>query len=440
MKKPILLLFSLFLLIFSCSFVSLIDFGVASTPARATFTAQHLSIVAGDFQGSNTWGTSQQIHSYVGGEDLYAFNNLGMISYDPETNKILYKAQVEVGFEVIVYSTVNPTSMDPGFSANKLVSEEFLRVDKYDVNWNSGTNVKKYYVNYYGVDFDIINTHFYSGYFPLTVGIKNTIGFGGIQEIGGYTFEMPGLEYDILDIKLMSFQYDHIGTWNNEYINYNPTTEGRLTIESVTQETADSAVMNYVNSRAKIGWQEGALLGSFTQQNYIASGSFSPTSTPGAYRIQVGLQPEVTVAKRGYSMTKASMWWDYHDFLGSPAGMGFYWGPSTSYNSRVIGININNLMEHFDFRGSLDLYMTVEPDHILSTSELQEPFFAMGDWVWDASLLGDVPTLAEDTTSGLGDFTFIYLILGVILVVAIAIIMAKLGVFSYISRKINKKR
>jgi len=420
----------LFLFSFSWSFIMFIDAGVASTPIRPTFTAEHLDVTVGDFQGSNTWGSTPQIHCYIGGEDLYSFNNLGQVGYDPENNQILYQARAELGFEAIVYSTVTPKDMDPNFNTNRLVSEEFLRVDKYDVNWNAGTNVQKYYMKYYGVDFELVNTHYYSGYFPMQIGIKNTIGFGGTYELGGYVFEMPALGYDIADVTLEKFEYDHVGTWDNEYINYNPTTEGRLTITSVTQETADPAVMDYINQRANIGWKDESIVGPFTMQSFVASGQLSRTTTPGAYKIQIGLQPEVTETKRGYSMTKASMWWDYHPFIGSPAGMGFYWGPSTNYNSRRIGININNLMEHLTFRTYIDLYMTVEPDHKLSTSELEDPFFVMGDWVWDSSPLGDVPTLAEDTT-GFDLFGDLFGPIGEILIFLLVIFAIGVGIYAF---------
>jgi len=391
--------FFLFLFSFSFTFFALIDFGVASTPIRPTFTAEHLDVTVGDFQGPNTWGSTSQIQCYIGGEDLYSFTNLGNVNYDIENNQLLYKARAELGFEATVYSTVSPRDMDPNFNANRLTYIPYLGVDKYDGNWNSGTNYITYSVSYYEVDFEIVNTHYYSGYFPMQIGIKNTIGFGGTYELGGYVFEMPALGYDIMNVQLETFEYDHIGTWDNEYINYNPTKSGKLSIASVTEQTASYEVMNYINQHANIGWREGSNTGPFTMQNFIASGYLSRTATAGSYKLQVGLQPEVTETKRGYSLTQANIWWDYVDtWLISPAGMGFIWGPSTTYNSRRIGVNINNLMEHMTFRTYIDLYMTVEPDHILSTSELEDPFFAMGDWVWDATLFGDVPTLAEDTT------------------------------------------
>jgi hypothetical protein len=118
----------LFFLIFSSLlFLSVISACSSSVKAdiihNPTITANHLDVSAGVFQGPNTWGSSQQIHCYVGGQDLLLFENLGQVGYDEENNQILYEAKAIFGFEGVIYSTITPSDIDPGFTARSEKSE-----------------------------------------------------------------------------------------------------------------------------------------------------------------------------------------------------------------------------------------------------------------------------------------------------------------------------
>ena len=227
--------------------------------------------------------------------------------------------------------------------------------------------------------------------------MKNTKGFGGELKLGDYTFQMPALVYDVMDIQIKEHDKDYIGIYDDVYIDYNPTNEGKLSIVSVTETTANQKVMDYINERADIGWEYlGQIEGPFTLQNFQSDGYLLKINNQ-QYKLQIVLRPEITETHQIDKLTSATIWWDYEDTWLSPAGMGFLMGPTTDYVDRPISVKVNNRMMYFKFEVFMDLYMTVEPDYVLSESELHTPFFSQGDWVWDTTYQGDVPTLPEET-------------------------------------------
>lgn len=421
----------LFFLIFS-SLLFLNVIGVCSISVNAgiihapTITANHLDVSAGAFQGPNTWGSSQQIHCYVGGQDLLSFENLGQVGYDSENNQILYMAKAVFGFEAVIYSTVSPIDADPGFTAKEAKVAEYLGVLKYAYVGDPLTLYTKYKIDYYEVDFEIVNTHKYTGYFPIDIGIKDTIGFGGIVQIGKYTFEMPALAYDIMSLKVKDWYQSPIGVYDNEFIDYNQYEEGKLTIEQVTEEAANSKVMNFINKKANIGWKVGPIGSPITLQNWIAFGDTGYSVNDGVFNLNFGLRPQITETTQYNERTWAIIEWDNLDTpVISPSGMWIKAGPSTAPLQRRVAANVENRMMYWHFETEMDLYMTAQPNYVLSEEELKEPFFEQGDWVWDTTFQGEIPTLAEDTTTwdllggigGIAIFILAIVVVGVVLYV-----------------------
>jgi hypothetical protein len=425
----------LFFLIFS-SLLLLSVISVCSSSVKAdiihnpTITANHLEVSAGAFNGPNTWGSSQQIHCYTGGEDLLLFENLGQVAYDSENNQLLYEARAIFGFEGVIYSTVSPSDIDPGFTVNMEKSVDFLGVHKYAWIGDPYQSYTVYKIDYKEVDFEIVNTHKYTGYFPIEIGIKNTIGFGGELQVGEYTFQMPALVYDIMDLDAKDYHHSAVGVWDNEFINYNQYEEGRLTIEDATEHTANSDVMDWINNRANIGWKVGPIGSPITLQNYMVFGDSGYHVDNGVFNLNFGLQPKITETMQYNEYTWASIWWDTHDFPFSPAGMGFTSGPSTSQLQRRIAANVENRMQYWNFETEIRLFMTVQPDHVLSEDELREPFFEQGDWVWDTTFQGDIPTLPEDTISG---SDMVAMIVGII-IFALVIVAIGVAIYVYIQK------
>lgn len=391
-----------FILFFSITLLTL------ANPARGqiaspTITADHLTVQVGNFQGTNTWGTQKQIQCYAGGSDLLNFENLGQVSYDPVHNQILYKSVGTFGLEAIIYSTVSPQDVDPGFTVNKINSVTFLTVDKYTWVYDGDRRITNYQIEYREVDFEIENTHKYVGYFPFDLSINNLVGFSGEIQLGEYTFQMPEMTYDITSLKTTSIDHSKAGIWENQFIDYNEHEEGSLTIESATEQSANQEVMDYINNEANIGWHKGFTGNPTTLQNYMVFSN--PATQPkrnddGSYsfNINFGLQPEITETRQFNSYTYARINWDYLDtWLISPAGMWITSGPSTKPLERVVAININNEMFKYELEIEVEFYMTVQPDHVLSSEELDDPFYESGDWVWDTTFQGEVPVLAEDT-------------------------------------------
>lgn len=402
--------------------------GIIHTP---TITANHLEVSAGAFQGPNTWGSSKQIHCYVGGQDLLSFENLGQVGYDEENNQILYMAKAVFGFEGVIYSTVSPSDIDPGFTARGERSVDFLGVHKYSWIGDPYQSYTVYTIDYNEVDFEIVNTHKYTGYFPIEIGIKNTVGFGGVVQIGEYTFQMPSLVYDIMSVKEKNWYQSPVGVYDNEFIDYNQYEEGRLTIEAVTEETASPEVTDWINERANIGWKVGPIGSPITLQDWIAHGDSGYSVKDGVFNLNFGLRPEVTETTQYNEYTWASIWWDTHDFPGSPKGKGFSSGPSTKPLQRRVAANVENRMMYWHFETEMDLYMTAQPNYVLSEEELKEPFFEQGDWVWDTTFQGEIPTLAEDTVSA---WDLLGGIMGIVFFI-LAIVVVGVVLYVYVQKK-----
>lgn len=428
-----------FFILFFSSFIFLALFGFSATSVRAdiihtpTITANHLDVSAGSFSGPNTWGSSKQIHCYTGGQDLLSFENLGQVGYDSENNQLLYKAIGKFGFETVIYSTVSPSGVDSGFLVNKKTSVPFLWVRKFSWIGDPYMTTTVYNIDYNEVDFEIENTHKYTGYYPISVGIKNTQGFSGELEIGPYTFEMPAMTYDVMSLKVNDYHHSAVGLWDNEFIDYNQYEEGRLTIESVTEHTANQKVVDYINNRANIGWKVGPIGTPITLQNSMVFGDTGYSVNDGVFNLNFGLQPKITETRQYNEYTWAKIWWDYLDtWLISPSGMGFEGGPSTKPLERTVAANIENMMMYWNFETEIHFYMTVQPDHILSAEELQEPFFEQGNWVWDTTFQGEIPTLPED--SGVWDllggiFGIMWMLIIAFAVVVILIVIFKTKMF-----------
>ena len=102
-------------------------------------------------------------------EDLLAFDNVGIVSYNE--SHILYKSTVRFGFEVTAHTYVGFRDVYPNINLNEKHSERFFtiysyyfgtRIDSaYDVSWST--------INYG----DIERYHEYDGVLPITVGIKD---------------------------------------------------------------------------------------------------------------------------------------------------------------------------------------------------------------------------------------------------------------------------
>lgn len=426
-----------FFLIFS---ISLSIFAIpikADTPiAKPTITADHLYIQPKSFVPNLSPSGAGQLHVTTGGEDLLSFINLGQISYDSINNQILYKAHIRLSSELTVHTTVDFEDADPDFSVSRYERVPYLWVDKFSWIGDPSRYTAKYYAGYYAVDFDIANTHEYNGVIPLEIGIKNTVGFGGEKIIGSYTFTMPSLDYDVMSVKVADRESGIIGGRDDILVDFNGVEEGRLTIVSVTEDTANQKVVDYVNNYANIGWKKGSTTPYITLQGEKLGGSQvgaslndnNPADDVYIGNLDVLLRPRISEMRQYNTLTRASMWWDYHDMIlpiYSPKGMGFYWGPSTMDAPRRVAVQIVNQYIHYNFIIEMDLYMTVQPDYILSESELATPFFEQGNWVWDTTFQGDVPTLVEDTVRG---DDLINAIFGIIIIV---IVIAVIGVIIY---------
>ncbi len=395
-----------FLLIFSINFLILVAPGKAETRiATPTVTVDHLLLTSGDFVHTVSDPDQNQIHVNLGGVDLSDFVNLGMVSYDEVNNQILYKAKTRFSGEITIHTTADIQNIDSDFSVNQITDHTYLSVDKYTWIFDPARTTHNYKVSYSEVEFDIENSHDYNGYYPITVGIKNTKGFSGELILGDSKFEMPELQYDVMSVKILDKRWGDIGNKEDYLIDFNGNYEGKLTIEEVTQQNANEKVLNFINN-ADIGWKTGVSTGPITIQNYKIGGpqigslmnDMDPSADAFTFHLNTLMRPQITQTKQFYSLTSASIWWDNLDtWLFSPAGMGFYWGPTQKSYSRITSVTAKNFFVWYDFSTDIDLYMTVQPDHILSESELQDPFYEQGDWIWDTTFMGDVPTLPEDT-------------------------------------------
>lgn len=356
----------------------------------------------------------------MGGEDLWSFENLGQVSssYSPSADKttILYQAEARFGFEVTAYTTVGLLDADPTFSVSRYVEETYLWVDKFDVNWNKGKNIAEYTVDYYAVDFEVINKHEYNGHLPITVGLKDLKAGSGELVMGDYTFNMITLAYDVKTVKCTNRYDDTIGTYEDIYVNFQEEEEGSLSLVSVTEQTANQEVMDFINQEANIGWKKGITGSPITLQNYKVGGTgrtetcslSEATGDLSVFDLSIILQPEITETRQYNTVTWAKIWWDYDCNIFSPCGMGFDEGPSTKQVPRRISAHITNRFIHWGFEVDFDLYTTAIIDGELSESELAEPDFSQGDWVWDDTWQGDIPTLPEDTTVSLDIFGIIW--------------------------------
>jgi len=268
--------------------------------------------------------------------------------------------------------------------------------------------------------------------------------------MGDYTFEMITLAYDVVTVKCTDRYDNTVGDYEDIYVSFNAVEEGSLSIVSVTEQTANQEVMDYINEYADIGWKKGIIGSPITLQNYKVGGtgrtetcSLTDTSDDlKIFNLETILQPEITETRQYNNITWAEIWWDYDDNIFSPAGMGFDAGPSTKGAPRRVSAHVTNRFIHWAFEVDFDLYTTVIVVGELSESELEDPDFSQGDWVWDDTWQGDIPTLPEDTTTSLDIFGIIWGFIWVIIAILGIVLFIYLipVIFPAIKRGIKGKK
>ncbi len=415
---------------------SLPGYANKSNIANPIITADHLLVNPSSFQDIDPSDGIGQIHLNIGGKDLLAFKNLGQYAYDKANNKILYKAQALFGVEGAVYTTVSVRDIDQYFSVSNYKERTYLTVDKFASIYDEGQNIAYYKAGYYDVAFSVRNKHQYNGYFPVEVGMKPLIGWSGHLDLNGYSFEMPSLVDDVVGVKIVEVRTDFVGLKEDIFVDYNEKDSEQLEIVTLNAQTNfESELKNWINKQAHIGWTKGDITDPITLQNWEVSGWPKGTTCDNTlsstdkyvFNLKAYIQPEITETRQYNKLTSAKIKWDWHDVpVVSPSFMIFTYGPTTKQVPRRVACDVRNPYIYYRFEIKMDLYMTVQPDHVLSESELDSPFFESGAWVWDTTYQGDIPTLPDDTFNPFtGVFGIIFAIIFLIIIGLIIVILIK---------------
>lgn len=375
-----------------------------------------LSISTGTFNDFTPGDTVRPIKSSVGGRDLLAFENLGMISYNEDTKTALYGGIITFGAEVNAYTGVVCEDAYPvsgGSDFNKITYQTFLSYQTWRhanllglscsnplaVHFAEIKDPDKTFVfqiNYREIEYGTLYSHDYDGTLPFKINLDPGLFLSklGELEVGGQTFTVPTIVSDIRTIKEVAKRGGEVGSYEDRFTGEDEGLDEVMVEVTLSRPSWDSTV----NTLAE--WfnenMEDALVvdpiplpedyptiqqsvRDLTLNEYPSAGIQDYIEVP--YRVHI--RPEMKRIPQTIHLKHGNFhWWK--------CGCGWRQGPTVTTNTyeRNLGMHVYNVFVHTDFEIKVDVVMTCEFDAELSESFLEDPNLIISDRIWDGAIYG----------------------------------------------------
>jgi len=362
-----------------------------------------LDVQVSPFHDNSPGDGSGSFHMSKGGYDLKSFRNEGLISC--VNNIVIYRASAVFSFELNFYTTAGIFDCFPNANLDKMESVKYVTILKYDGNWNL-VNAERlpYSIDYRTVEFgNTFLKHDYNGYIPITVDIREDWEYRPSILINGIELLNPTIESEVKTIVVSKVRSNFVGDYDDIYKGQD-VKSGSVTAEKVGKEdpvlfgTASQDVINKINS-LNLGWSyESYSTGLTKQQRLLRTEPVGATYTNQesndqcAFKLAAQLRPEITYDTQQIKVRYAEIGWDYVDTIfpvWSPACVEFVTQVEQSYKTRIPSVHIRNQFVHTEFDVHVNFIATAELIPEITESELEDPYFEEGDYVWDENTEGE---------------------------------------------------
>lgn len=438
-NKSKFLFFSFFLIITIQIFFAIPIYSNAET-SNLSIKANWLSVQTSGFVDVSPNPYENDLFTEIGGYDLIAFENLGLMFESTTDEVLVYGGRITFGFEVNAFTAVDFRDMYPKININSKYSSTYFGLSRYKL---SGAYYSDYSFSYSQIDYGSIHVpHEYNGYIPLTVSMKELTPTSGSITIGGTTLDTPEYIFDIMEVDTKSVYMDVVGQYEDRFIGINNIDEGKVNFAvQADLLPQQSQVVKWCQS-AGIGWKAGTVQNGRHLQQYIRYGDGSTFQNPNpnidkSYTFNVGmkLKPSAYEYVQYNTITKASIiLWEWGLFAGC---IDVVSGPATSSLKRVVAVHVINHRIHWDYSVDVYVYATIPSTAEITETVLNSPALQFGNFVWDTSITGDyeveVPIIAGSMLLEL--LPWIIGIVVIVVIIAVIVVIFKFTIVGSFFKK-----
>lgn len=373
-----------------------------------------LSIDTGEFYDSTPEDSIRPLKSSVGGRDLLAFENLGMVSYDEDTKTAIYGGIITFGAEVNAYTAVlcedaYPTSGGTDF--DKITYRRFLsyqiwkHVNILDLPCSNPLSVKyaekKTFggqgdINYREIDFGDLYSHDYDGILPFEITMDTGLFLSkiGELEVGGQTFTVPKITTNFKGVKEVAKRGGEVGSYEDRFTGEN---EGihNVSVEIIIAKPVWDSDITEVNDWFNEEMADALIIGDVplpkdypTIQQSVKDLTLTEYPTTGiqdsvTIPYKVHLQPELKKIPQTIALKYGHFhWWKCCQYYRQTPFV------ITNYYERIVGMHVYNVFVHTDFEIKVEVAMSCNFGAELSESFLDDPNLVISDRIWGGALYG----------------------------------------------------
>jgi len=438
-----------FLFLFSSIF--LLSISPFSINAKAIISTDDLTIKSnwlytsmGAYADKDPEDWKTNIKYNIGGKDVHAFENYGIVSYDD--TEILFKSTVQFGFEVNIYLDVDYQDIYPNIDEEKEHTLNFFTIHNrgyFDISlfW------EHYDVSYKYMDKgSVYRTHEYDGFIPITVAIQDITPPSGSISLNGISFDIPSYTYDIVEVRVDNVRDGEAGAMEDTFTNAGEITEGTVVTEYLNEGDTSGeqqAVKDKINEW-ELRWTYGPIIKSSNTQNWkkdtepegVAYSTITyDQDTPLIFNAPVTLRPEVYQYTQKNTYRTAAI--DYNVVTGDVTSV--WRGPTTKLApERIVAIHTVNPFIHIEYVVDVTFYANVPSTAELTEAILGDPYLKRGDMIWDTDFTGDYDVTAifaqYDPIQAFFDYVgdLLFGSFGAIITMIITIIILVVGLYIFI--------
>lgn len=413
-KKKLILFFSILLLsIISVS--SVLIWMSPIPPETSEVNTDWLMVDVGDYVDVGGSGTPEgTLKISTGGTDLIAMESLGV--YSQTEDIVVFQAKATFGTELNIYTTGDIFSAYPNIDINRISKTRWLKAYQKQYNNREYGDANEYYVHYRDIDLDKYRddsrsprfySHHYNGYLPITLDINPIWGVEDNININGIDIETTDIAYQIATIKVSETRSGFCGDYNDEYTKQ-ITTHGLVEVVELSPELkADKT--NYKPSRLvgevanlDLYWDVKETRDGLTEQNYklVAEPEgrefYNTNAGNFTFSLPFELRPEIIKTVQELNIRYASIKVQTKDGSYHKARViNVLDGPYTKNPIRLLSVHLTNMFIHHEFEFNVYFLATCYLKGKLSESQLNDPYFLQGDWLWDTSIQSEDPAIPQ---------------------------------------------
>ena len=367
----------------------------------------------------------------IGGEDLKAFENLGIYSQD-ETG-VIFKSRATFGFELNSFLDLNVENCYPDINFNAIKKFSYLAVAYvWGIIPQSG---KIYSITARTVDLgDTFNSQHYTKPLQLTVDIVPTFKDFGGEYLNGVQINSIDHIYEIKVVKLDTVEHGLVGEYEDFYTEQT-TQSGDVDVVKLEADDPGNAQAREGVNNLDLGWETNDITDvregiTIQNVNYLSDpvGTTYHNSGTGSFNFDVmfSMRPEITYSEQTIHVRRATL---IVDTLFKTYQLH---GSVENYDdTRMRSIHVTSPFVHQEYEVTVYFLATVTLDAEVYESALNDPYFIKGDWIWNEEIGGttDVTLVESDTLGQILDMLFPWII-GIIVIIVIILVI-------YIAMKIG---